>query len=88
MNLAVQGLKNNELEEQCIHNFNLIKYLGPSPCDYVNIMDHFGRLMELSTNISMAALAKACRPVDTTQKRRTVDQYLIENSIQGKLSRN
>ena len=25
--LAVQRLKNNELEEQCIHHFNLIKYL-------------------------------------------------------------
>ena len=27
--LAVQRLKNNELEEQCIHHFNLIKYLVP-----------------------------------------------------------
>ena len=48
-----------------------------SPYDFVNIMDHFGKLMEFSTNIniSMAALAEACRLVDTTQKRRiTVDQ--------------
>ena len=33
--------------------------------------------MELSTNISMAALAEVCRLVDTTQKRRIVDQYLV-----------
>ena len=26
-NLAVQSLKNNELEEQCTHHFNLVKYL-------------------------------------------------------------
>ena len=32
--------------------------------DYVNIMDHFGKLMELNTKISMAAIAKACRLVD------------------------
>ena len=83
--LAVQRLKNNELEEQCIPHFNLIKYLGPSPYDNINIMDHFGKL---STNTSMAALAEACRLVDTKQKRRTVGQCLIVYSIQGKLSCN
>ena len=45
-----------------------------SPYDFVNIMDHFGKLMELSTNISMAAIAEACRLVHTTQKTRIVDQ--------------
>ena len=61
-----------------------------SPYDYVDIIDHFGKLMKLSTNISMAALAKACRLVDTMQKRRIgrVDQYLIVYSIQGKSSHN
>ena len=46
--------------------------------------------MELSTNIPMAALAEACRLVDTTQKSRIglVDQYLIVYSIQGKSSHN
>ena len=32
-----------------------------SPYDYVNIMDHFGKLIELSTNISIAALAEEFR---------------------------
>ena len=59
-----------------------------SPNDYVDIMDHFGKLMELSTNIPMAALAEACRLVDTTQKRKIVHQYLIVDSIQGKSSHN
>ena len=48
-----------------------------SPYNYVNIMDDFGKLMELSTNILMAAPAEACRSVDTMQKRRMVDQHLI-----------
>ena len=86
--MAVQRLRNNELKEQIIHHFNLIKYLGPSPYDYVNVMDHFRNLMELSTNISMAALAEECRVVDIAQKRRIVDQYLKVCNIQGKLSRN
>ena len=61
-----------------------------SPCYYVDIMDAFGKLMELSTNISMVALAEACRLVDTTQKRRIglVVQYLIVYTIQGKPSHN
>ena len=79
--LFVQRLKNNELEEQCIHHINLIKYLGPSPCDYVNIMDHFGKLVGLITNISMAALAETCRLADTTQRRRIYSKSVL-NSIQ------
>ena len=43
--------------------------------DTVDTMDRFGKLMELSTNIPMAALAEAYRPVDTTQKRKIVHQY-------------
>ena len=43
-----------------------------SPYDYVNIMDHFGKLMDLSTNISIAALAETCRLIDTMQKRRRI----------------
>ena len=45
-----------------------------SPYGYVNVMGHFGKLMELSTNMSMVALAEACRLVDTMQKRSKVDQ--------------
>ena len=52
-----------------------------SPYNYVNIMDHFGNLMELSTNISMAALAEACRLVNTTHKKGIVDRSVL-NSIQ------
>ena len=45
-----------------------------SPHDYVNIMDHFRKLIELSTSISVTALAEACRLGDTTKKRRIFDQ--------------
>ena len=45
-----------------------------SPHDYVSVMDHFGKLMELITNISMAVLAETCRLVDTTQIKTIVDQ--------------
>ena len=37
---------------------------------YVNIMDHFGKVMELSTNMSMAALAEARRLADTVNPRK------------------
>ena len=73
------------------YHFSLIKYLRPrptSPFDDVNIVDHIRKLMELSTNISIAVLAEACRLVVTAQKRRIVDQYFIVYSIQGKLSPN
>ena len=42
--------------------------------------------MEVSTNRPMAALLGVCRLVDTTQKRRIVDQCLMAYSIQEKLS--
>ena len=52
-----------------------------SPYDYANIMDHFGKLMELSTNISMAAFTEAYRLVNTMQKRRMVDSTFNINTV-------
>ena len=66
--------------------FNFL--LDFSPYDYVNIMDHIGKLMELTANILMAVVVEACRLVDTVQKRRIVDQYLKVYSIPGQSSRN
>ena len=43
--LAVQRLKRNELEEQRIHHFNLIKYLVPMTMSILWITS-FGKLME------------------------------------------
>ena len=63
---TVQRLKNNELEEQCINHALRLNQVF-SPHDYDNIMDHFGKLMELSTNTSMAAFVEPCRLVYRTR---------------------
>ena len=39
-----------------------------STYDYVNLMDPFRKLIELSTNVLMAALIETCRLVDIMQK--------------------
>ena len=43
--LAVKRMKNNELEEQRIHHFNLIKYLVPMTMSILRITS-FGKIMK------------------------------------------